>query len=192
MWKELELVLASGSPRRIEIMHRHELYPRVCPSSAEEKYPDFLTPAETTMYLAMLKADDVRIEFGSDPTLIVGADTIVTIDGRILGKPANSEEAMEMLMRMSGRRHEVITGVALLSTDRPLTRCFYEVSGVWFRDLPRREMERYVRTDEPYDKAGGYAIQGTFSRYTEKIEGSRDNIIGFPWQRFVKELFCLL
>ena len=91
-----------------------------------------------------------------------------------------------MLRALSGRSHDVLTGVCLLGSNS--LKCFYEVSTVWLMDLPEDELRAYIATDEPYDKAGGYAIQETFSRYVTHVEGDIDNIIGFPFKRFLKEL----
>lgn len=182
-----DIILASGSPRRLEIMRSHGLDPLVRPSAIEESYPNFLSPAEVSMFLALSKALDVKGKCDAADALIVGADTIVVLDDAVLGKPADSSSALSMLMSMSGRKHFVITGVSLADSRSGLTSCFYESTEVFFRKLPAEEIAAYVSTDEPYDKAGGYAIQGTFAKYTEKIIGDLENVIGFPWSRFVKE-----
>ncbi|MGI6722704.1 MAG: Maf family protein [Anaerovoracaceae bacterium] len=186
------IVLASGSPRRIEMMQENGFRPQVMPSGIRENLPPFLTPREATMFLAMSKAFDVRSRLApDDERLIVAADTVVVFEGRILGKPADPAQAKRMLLPMSGKKHEVITGVCLAFAGKSLSKCFAETSSVYFKELPVDEIEAYVGTDEPYDKAGGYAIQGTFARYTDHIEGDRNNIIGFPWNAFMRELRSL-
>ena len=211
------LVLASGSPRRIEMFHEHVLDPMILPSDAEERIPDFLSPAEVTMFLSLLKAQDVagKLEkskpetasvqdITDQPRIIVGSDTVVVFENTILGKPQDEEDAYRMLSAMSGKKHQVITGVAIaaLPGGSPLNsatpagspisgrniNCFYEISDVWFHDIPEDELRAYVQTDEPYDKAGAYAIQETFAKYTKKITGDINTIIGFPWDRFEKEM----
>lgn len=182
-----DIILASGSPRRLEIMRTHGLNPTVRPSSIDETYPDFLSPAEVAMFLALTKTLDIKEKCSAADALITGADTIVVLDDSVLGKPADKSSALSMLLSMSGRKHLVITGVSLADSRSGLTRCFYETTEVFFRKLPSDEIAAYVSTDEPYDKAGGYAIQGTFAKYTEKIIGDLENVIGFPWSRFLKE-----
>ena len=218
-----QLILASASPRRIEMFRKNGFDPLVMPSDQEERIPSFLTPAETVMFLALQKGlsvyrklsdnvirkdNDSNIDNNSDKTaglsatdlfsaLIVSADTIVVdyaaasnssrglTNSRILGKPKNENEAYEMLSSLSGRSHYVLTGVCLIAAGR--AKCFYDSSEVFFKYIPDDELRAYVKTAEPYDKAGGYAIQETFGKYTDHIIGDLDNIIGFPFQRFLKE-----
>lgn len=194
---EMKLILASKSPRRIEMFRSHGFEPVVIPSAYEESIPDGLTPAETVMFLSLQKALSVRAQLdgvqtetnktadSNDDCLIVSADTIVVNDNIILGKPTDEKDAYSMLRALSGRSHEVLTGVCLLGGGT--IRCFYETSVVWLADLPEDELAAYIATDEPYDKAGGYAIQETFSKYVTHVEGDIDNIIGFPFERFLKE-----
>ena len=195
-----EMILASASPRRIEMFRKNGFDPKVLPSDYEENIPDFLTPAETVMFLALQKGLSVHRNLccsdlskacsGTFDCMIISADTIV-VDyktGRILGKPKSEKEAYEMLSSLSGRSHHVLTGVCLISRNNDqFIKCFYESSEVFFKDIPVDELYAYVKTDEPYDKAGGYAIQETFGKYTDHIIGDLDNIIGFPFQRFLKE-----
>lgn len=194
-----EIILASASPRRIKMFKKHGFDPVVIPSDYEERIHDFLTPEETVMFLALQKGLSVlRSLRCTKDSLIVSADTIVVDhkEKKILGKPKSEKEAYDMLSSLSGRSHHVLTGVCLISAKQtkysctPLIqaiRCFFESSKVFFIDIPDDELRAYVKTSEPYDKAGGYAIQETFGRYTEHIEGDLDNIIGFPFSRFLKE-----
>lgn len=201
-----ELILASASPRRIEMFRKNGFDPKVVPSDYEENIQDFLTPAETVMFLALQKGLSVYRNLccsqlpNDTPTnlndcMIISADTNVVdyTEGRILGKPKSEKEAYEMLSSLSGRSHHVLTGVCLISRNNDqLIKCFYESSEVFFKDIPVDELSAYVKTEEPYDKAGGYAIQETFGKYTDHIIGDLDNIIGFPFQRFLKEANIIL
>jgi septum formation protein len=119
----------------------------------------------------------VREKAGPD-ALVIAADTVVTLDGRVLGKPADEEEAKQMLSLLSGRRHEVYTGVTL--AKGATSRSEYEVSAVWFRDLLPDEIEAYVATGEPMDKAGAYGVQGLGSLFVSRIEGDFYNVMGLP------------
>ena len=193
------LILASGSPRRIEMLSTCGLVPQVIPSSYEEKIPCQMLPAERAMFFAMGKALEVRTRLDSailpadcdydfyEIPMIVGADTIVVYRGSIMEKPKDKEDGMQMLMALSGKTHQVITGVCLADAARRLTKCFYESSDVTFCAYSEAEMDAYLDTDEAYDKAGGYGIQGTFSRYVTEVTGDVDNVIGFPLARFLKE-----
>ncbi|MEA4922613.1 MAG: Maf family protein [Eubacteriaceae bacterium] len=192
-----KFILASGSPRRIEMMEENSFPVLVMPSDIEEHIPDFLTPEEAVMFLAMSKAMDVKNRldadrYGDDNPVITAADTVVVFEDQILGKPKDRADALAMLVPMSGKSHRVMTGVAISFTDRALTFCFCETSKVYFKEMPEEEILQYVKTAEPYDKAGGYAVQETFSKYIDHIEGDRDNIIGFPWKRFRDTLDRLL
>ena len=193
------LILASGSPRRIEMLSTCGLSPQVLPSSYDEEAPFPMAPAERAMFFAMGKALDIRRKQAaeSDSTdaglssdqipVIVGADTIVVFRNEIMEKPKDKEDGMQMLMALSGETHQVITGVCLADANGRLTRCFYESSDVTFCAYSEAEMDAYLDTDEAYDKAGGYGIQGTFSKYVTDVAGDVDNIIGFPLARFLKE-----
>lgn len=198
--KNCNLILASGSPRRIEMMKHHGYDVNVMPSGIEENLPDFLNPWEATMFLSLSKALDVKNKVIEKEqkceTLIIAADTVVAFGNQILGKPKDEQDALQMLLPLSGKSHQVITGVTLaffgscLDSNLKIptvTKCFYESTTVFFKELPEPEIKAYVKTDEPYDKAGGYAIQETFSKYIDHIEGDLDNVVGFPWKRFLKE-----
>lgn len=191
----LPLILASASPRRIEIFQKAGLHPDVMPSSYKETVPFKMAPCDRAMFFAMGKALDIRNtcmaegsakDTGAVPA-IIGADTIVVYNGTIMEKPKDKQDGMQMLMALSGETHQVITGVCIADLAGRLTRCFYESSDVTFCRYSAAEMDAYLDTDEAYDKAGGYGIQGTFSRYVTGVNGDIDNIIGFPLQRFLEE-----
>ena len=190
----MNIVLASGSPRRIEIMRAHGIEPLVMPADIEENIPKVHGMCETVMFLALKKAQDVAGRLSSladcteEGSIIVAADTIVYKDGEIMGKPADRADAFRMLDKLRNDFHYVVTGVALLSYGRQLTRVFAEVTKVYFEDYQDSELEAYLDTDEAYDKAGAYAIQGYFAKHIDHIEGSYDNVIGFPWDQIEKEI----
>ena len=195
--KDKKIILASGSPRRIEMMRACGIEPLIMPADIEENLPKVHGMCETVMFLALKKAQDVAGRLNSLPdctekpdegSIIIAADTIVYKDGEIMGKPADRDDAYRMLDKLRNDFHYVVTGVALLSYGRQLTRVFAEVTKVYFKDYPDSELESYLDTDEAYDKAGAYAIQGYFAKHIDHIEGSYENVIGFPWERIEKEI----
>ncbi|MEZ4532754.1 MAG: Maf family protein [Thermomicrobiales bacterium] len=172
------LVLASGSPRRLELLGQVVERFEVMVSGAEELIDTSLTPAENVLAIARAKADAVAQGAGS--CLILAADTDVVLDGDILGKPRDAGDAAHMFRRLRGRSHEVYTAVVVLD---PLTgESWDEVvrSEVRIRDLGDDEIEAYVATGEPLDKAGGYAIQGEAATMVEGIVGCYSNVVGLP------------
>ncbi|BCJ95647.1 septum formation protein Maf [Anaerocolumna cellulosilytica] len=178
-----KVILASGSPRRREILQQAGIE-FVIKTSNKEEVTDSTTPEEMVKALALQKAEDVLGEADED-TIIIGADTLVAIDNRVLGKPDSKEAAKEMLIALQGKRHQVYTGVAVLvrqsnrkEKDKKIS--FSEVSQVWVQPMEEEEIEAYIATGEPFDKAGGYGIQGKFAVHIEKIEGDYLNIVGFP------------
>lgn len=183
-----KIILASASPRRIEMMKDNGFDPEIIPAHVDEKLPFAMTPEASAMYLALKKASCAAELYENtdtdenDDILVIGADTIVVDDDKIIGKPKNADEAFDILSRLRSRHHHVITGVCIITVDKESCRkiCFYDKTRVFFRDYSDEEMTRYICTSEPYDKAGGYAIQGTFGKYVDHIEGNLDNVIGFP------------
>ena len=123
-----------------------------------------------------------------EPSHILAADTIVFFDDKIIGKPKSREEAFQTLSMLRKNPHHVITGVCVIDLQTGSKTCFYDTSTVYFTDYSDEELQAYVNTREPYDKAGGYAIQETFGKYVDHIEGDRDNIVGLPWYRVEKFL----
>lgn len=192
-----DYILASGSPRRIEMMRRHGIQPLVMPARIEENLPPQHGMCETVMFLALKKAKWVEDAFlrqnagkPSSAPVILAADTIVYAD-EIMGKPLDADDGFRMLTRLRDGMHYVATGVALVEAGRQNARVFTEITKVFFGHYTDEELRAYLRTDEAYDKAGGYAIQGTFARYIDHIEGDYDNVVGFPWARIEKELGLL-
>lgn len=181
----MKLILASASPRRRELLRLITEDFLVHNSNVEETLPPGLSPSETVGRLACRKALSMRQAFGQDA--ILGSDTVVALDGAILGKPADGREACSMLRRLSGRTHEVFTGVCLSLPDAaPYT--FVSRAQVTFSPLSEEEILAYVASGEPMDKAGAYGIQGGGARFIERIEGDYYTVMGLP----VCELYHLM
>lgn len=180
-----ELILASGSPRRKELLARAGYIFRIIVSDAEEDLPSHAEPAEIAMRNASLKAKAVA-SMCSPSELVIGADTIVAIDGVLFGKPRDEEEAHSMLEALSGRTHQVITGVCLMGKD--IYQPFSETTDVTFRKLSPDEIDAYVKTGEPLDKAGAYGIQGKGGALVDHIDGDYDNVVGLPVDELARHL----
>ena len=175
------LILASGSPRRRELLRNAGFTFEVIPPEVAEDNPDNEAPAMLVERLALDKAEAVAGRFHrQDNVVVLGADTVVVVDSTLLGKPASPAEARQMLQRLSGRTHEVITGVALVEPETARRTVAHETTRVFFRPLEPQEMENYVATGEPLDKAGAYAIQGGASRFVTRVEGCYFNVMGLP------------
>ena len=184
-----QIVLASGSPRRKEILEQAGVVFRVCPSQIEEKIT-CSSPEEIVKELSFQKAIDIAGKTSVN-SIIIGADTVVSYAGNILGKPKDELEAVNMIMNLQGHCHNVYTGVCIVvkhedgSID---TRQFVENTKVQVADLTKEEAMEYSLTGEPLDKAGGYAIQGKFAKFIRGIEGDYYNVVGFPISRFRLEM----
>ena len=187
--KEKNFVLASASPRRIEMMRSHGLEPIVCPADIEENLPLVDGMKETVMFLALKKAKAVESSNANIPkgSIVIAADTVVYKD-EIMGKPIDFEDGFNMLSKLRNTYHYVTTGVALVEAGCENARVFAEVTKVYFKDYSDEELRAYLETDEAYDKAGAYAIQGYFAKHIEKFEGDYDNVVGFPWTRIEEEV----
>ena len=172
----MKLFLASKSPRRIELLKQIHPDFSVEPAKGDEIVPEGATPAETVMALAKAKAEEIAARHPQD--LGIGSDTIVAVDDQILGKPKSHDHCVEMIRSLSGRRHQVYTGVALALEGK--TECFYDVTEVEFYPLSEEEIQWYASLEEPYDKAGGYGIQGKGSLLVKGIHGDYFNVMGFP------------
>lgn len=180
----MEIILASASPRRQELLRQVGVSFRVVPSGIDETVTTPMTPAHLVEHLALSKARDVASRHPQ--ALVVGADTIVVVDQLVLGKPKSREDAIAMIERLSGRDHVVMTGIALIQGDRE--EFAHEQTTVTFRALTRGEVERYVDSGEPMDKAGAYAIQGLGSTIVTGIHGDYFNVVGLPLCRTVQML----
>lgn len=182
---EKTLILASASPRRRELLGRFAVPFRVVPARGKETAPEGLTPGELVRCLAEHKAAEVAEGEGPE-SVIIAADTVVEIDGEILGKPGTPERAAEMLRRLSGRTHRVWTGVCVRQGERVLSAA--EETAVRFRELEEEEIRAYVATGEPMDKAGAYGYQDRACLFVERIEGDYFNVVGLPMDRLGRML----
>jgi len=186
----MKLILASSSPRRAEILANAGVPFSVLSSAVDESpYPDE-TPAALVQRLANAKADLVTAR-AVGPAIVLAADTVVVLDDKILGKPRSIEDARHMLQQLSGRTHSVLTGVAMIRLPDGERRQFIESTLVHFRPITDEELSSYLATQEPYDKAGAYAIQGLAGRYIPRIEGCYFNVVGLPLSRVLTELQTL-
>ena len=170
------LVLASASPRRRELLDRFGFPYEVIPALSEETAPAGLPPGELVAALAAAKAAEVSA--GHPGAVVIAADTVVEVDGRILGKPGTAERAEEMLAALSGRENRVWTGVCVREGERVLQRS--ECTAVHFRTLTKEEIHAYTATGEPLDKAGAYGYQGLACLFVDRIDGDYFNVVGLP------------
>lgn len=183
------LVLASASPRRSALLSQIGITFEVRPSDIVEPPPNIHlnTPAsEVTQKLALLKAVDVAQHFNE--AIILGADTLVSLEGKLLGKPTDDTEAFEMLTHLSGTCHEVVTGVALVDAGTGRESVWAETTQVYFRELHSTEIATYIASGETSDKAGAYGIQGRGAAFVRRIEGCYFNVVGLPLASFVERL----
>lgn len=178
-----KLILASTSPRRTELLKSAGIAFSAVSPDADEKLCDGETPVAYAVRRARAKAESIPAVSG---TIVLGADTVVAAEGRILGKPADEAEAKAMLRLLSGKLHEVITGVCLHSTEK--TVCFHVATAVLFRDLSEEEIAAYVATGDPLDKAGAYAIQNGAAGMVRRIDGSYSNVVGLPLCEVIEAL----
>jgi septum formation protein len=181
----MKLILASSSPRRAEILRQAGIAFEICATDIDEMVLPGETALEMVARLAEAKARAITAQMDAAirECIIVGADTTVELDGEILGKPRDSAHAREMLARLSGRTHHVLTGIFLLRLPGNASRAAVEKSAVTFAPLSEKEIDAYVASGEPLGKAGAYAIQGLAGRYIPKIEGCYFNVVGLPLAR---------
>ena len=174
----MTVILASQSPRRRQLLGQMGFTDfKICPARGEEVAAPGLTPAQLVEALSSQKAAEVAAAAEAD-ALIIAADTVVAVDDRVLGKPHSEEEAAEMLLSLSGREHTVYTGVTLRRGSQIVTR--HEATQVRYRSRTREEIDAYVATGEPMDKAGAYGIQGGGALFCQGIEGDYYNVMGLP------------
>ena len=182
------IVLASASPRRREILKQVGLEFDIIPAQGEEII-DSDKADEIVMKLSHDKALEVSGLCGEN-TLVIGADTVVAVNNRILGKPADRDEAFRMISGLRNSFHSVYTGVTIIYND--IVRSFVSETKVYVYDMTDEEIYEYIDTGDCYDKAGGYGIQGYFAQYVEKIEGDYFNVVGLPVSRLVKEMKSII
>jgi septum formation protein len=173
-----DVILASKSPRRKELLNQAGITCRVIPSRVDENQTAPMAPVDYVRTLAEAKA--AEISDANPECWVIGADTIVLIDHTILGKPASADDARSMLQRLSGRMHQVLTGYCIRHTLKQLSFCDTVTTDVYFKPLAQREIDWYIRTGEPFDKAGAYAIQGVGAFLVKRINGSYTNVVGLP------------
>ena len=181
---ENRILLASNSPRRRELLRLITADFECVSADADESLPDGITPQEAVLYLSKIKAQ----AFSPCDKIIIGADTVVALNGKIIGKPENDEYAFEILSSLSGKVHSVFTGVTIISWDH--IRSFYEKTDVEFYQLSQQEIRNYIQTGECSDKAGAYGIQGRGALLVKRINGDYYNVVGLPVARLYRELIC--
>ena len=189
----MKLILASASPRRRELLQQIGLDFEIIKSDVEEVITKTL-PSEIVMELALQKAMDVaekNAEKNVQDCLIIGSDTIVSVDNRILGKPKDKAEAYEMIKSIQGRTHQVYTGVAVVKCPSSTVINFADVTDVEVYPMTDEQILAYINTSEPYDKAGAYGIQGLFGKHVKGIKGDYNTVVGLPVARLYNELYDL-
>ena len=196
----IKIILASGSPRRKELLAQAGYDFDVCPSLSEEDL-EVMAPSEYVMLLAKMKADEVcnrliaedvgrRVKKLPERFVVLGADTVVSLDGRILGKPYDYDDAYNTLNSLSDQTHQVYTGVCLIYVEgrAKTSSSFFEKTDVTFYPVSHNEIIQYLATNEPFDKAGSYGIQGKGGLFVKRIEGDYNNVVGLPLARVYHEL----
>lgn len=188
----MEIILASASPRRKMLLEQIGINPQVIPSSIEEKITK-IKPEEVVAELSSAKAEDIASQYKDKvgEGIVIGADTVVAAQERILGKPKDKKEAAEMIRLLEGKSHQVYTGVTLIWIKKGevrTRRSFAEETEVFVYPMDEEEIEAYVESGEPMDKAGAYGIQGSFAAYIQGIKGDYSNVVGLPVGRTYQEM----
>jgi septum formation protein len=173
-----KIILASTSPRRRELLEKTGIVFEIVPSSYEEDVSLNMSPAELVIFLSKGKAEDVSNK--NPGAVIIGADTIIAFDNKVLGKPHTKENAKETLSMLGGKKHSVVTGFTIIEKSANKSVSKAVETKVYFKNLTDKEIEDYINTGEPLDKAGAYAIQGIGKKLIEKIEGDYSNVMGLP------------
>ena len=190
--QKLTVVLASASPRRTELLEQGNIKHVVMPSHSEEVITSQV-PSQVVEELSAQKAEDVYQQYekkNAGDFLVIGSDTVVAADGKILGKPKDKEEAYQMISMLQGKAHQVYTGVTLLikKDGKKIRKTFYECSDVHVYPMCKEEIREYIATGEPMDKAGAYGIQGRAAIFVKGIQGDYNNVVGLPVGRLYQEL----
>lgn len=180
----IPIILASGSPRRRELLRQIDLEFKVVVSHVHEDFDLDLPAVEFAKHYAYAKAQEVAKDYPN--SLVIGADTIVVLDNNILGKPRDREDSFSMLTRLSGRTHTVLTGMSLQWKRGHVSDTFHAATQVTFNTLSNDDISYYIDTHKPFDKAGSYGIQDWFSVCVNKINGCFYNVMGFPLSAFYK------
>jgi len=183
----MKFILASSSPRRRELLLRLQTpFDIILPDVDESIIPPDGSPETYCTALAELKANDISQHYPNN--LVIGSDTIVVLDDQIMGKPEDKAMAQNMLETLSGKTHHVYTGVCLKWADKNIHHLFAEITTVTFRELSEADINHYIESCPPYDKAGSYGIQDWSAVFVKEIKGCYDNVVGFPISRFYQEL----
>ena len=183
----MKLILASQSPRRKQILSRLNIPFDVIVSNVDESvFTCDGSPVDYAQELASIKCKDVSKKYTD--YLVVGADTIVILNDKIMGKPTDKRDAINMLETLNGNTHQVVTAISIQWVQKNINHTFFERTAVSFRQIPKTYISTYVDSESPYDKAGSYGIQDWSAIFVEKINGCYDNVVGFPLSRFVFEL----
>ena len=183
----MKLILASRSPRRQDLLLRLQTpFDVIVPDVDESTIISEGSPGTYCTALAELKANDISQHYPNER--VIGADTIVVLGDEIFGKPDNKTAAEHMLQTLSGKTHQVYTGVCLKWAKKNIHHLFVEITTVTFRDLDKKDIAHYIRSCPPYDKAGAYGIQDWSAVFVKEIKGCYDNVVGFPISRFYQEL----
>ncbi|MBM7556179.1 Maf family protein [Halanaerobacter jeridensis] len=177
----MEIILASGSPRRKMLLEQLGLDFKVQPSNLDESKVEFTEPSELVQRLSYLKANEVQSD---QSQIIIAADTVVSYQDRILEKPASKEEAKQMLKTLSGTTHQVLTGITVIAGE--IVNTDYETTNVTFKELTEKEINDYIATGEPFDKAGGYGIQSKGAVFVKGIEGCFYNVMGLSLYKLLQ------
>lgn len=180
-----KVILASASPRRQELIKTIFDSVEILPADCDETLPEGIGAREAVEYLSKIK-NKASAKLTGKENLIISADTVVAVDDEILGKPVDKEDARRMISLLSGKVHQVYTGVTLSLDGK--TKTFSEKTDVEFFDLTEGEIEEYINSKEPYDKAGAYGIQGKAGLLVKKINGDYYNVVGFPIARLKREI----
>ena len=174
----IDVILASNSPRRRELLHQIGIQFKVCPTQTDERV---LTNEKPETYVVRVASDKVAVASQSvKKGIVIAADTIVVIDNAILGKPVDKRDAERMISTLQGKIHQVMTGLAVMSAGSKKMLTGLSITKVWFRALAETDIHSYVETGEPLDKAGAYGIQGIGALLVDKIEGCYFNVVGLP------------
>jgi septum formation protein len=185
MKAETKIILASTSPRRQSLLKKIIKEFKIIPSNYKEDMTLKLTPSELAKTLSHGKAAEVAKR---QKGIIIGSDTFISLNNKILGKPHTPKKAKEMLESISGKTHEIYTGITIINTETKKEIRDYEITRITFKKLTEEEIEKYIKTKEPLDKAGAYALQGLAKKFIKKIEGSRTSAIGLPLEKLSQML----
>ena len=184
-----KIILASGSKQRKKLLEIIGLDFKIEESNYIEDMTEKIPAHKLVQKLALGKAQDVARKYKN--AIVIGADTFIVLEKEFLGKPHTPQKAKEMLKKISGKKHQLITGIAIIDTKKNKTFTDYEITEVWFKKMSDKEITKYIKTGEPLDKAGGYAIQKLGCLFVEKIKGNYTNAVGLPMNKIYEHLLKL-